>query len=299
MGTAPEPERREAQSWKPLDLVRWTTGYFAKHGIPTPRLDAEVLLAHVLDCTRLRLYTHFDQPIEQAERDRYRELIRRRAQDRVPVAYLTGEREFWSQRFRVSPHVLVPRSETETLVRAVLSHIAGEGRVLEVGVGSGAGLAALALERPELRLVGTDISRPALDVAVANLEALGLKDRVELHCCGGLDPLDGDFTLIVSNPPYLTTRELADVAPELRHEPRIALDGGADGLDVIRSLVAGAAERLVRGGWLLLEIGAGQAQAVRDLLRAAGASRLETHPDLAGVERVVGGRFGKSEGLES
>jgi release factor glutamine methyltransferase len=269
--------------WTPVDLVRWTTRYFAEHGVASPRLDAELLLAHVLGVERIGLYTAFDRPVEPRERERFRELVRERAQKRRPVAYLTGVREFWSRPFRVDDSVLIPRPDTETLVREAIAR--APRRVLEVGVGSGAVCGALALELPESTFVGTDLSDPALEIARQNLEALGVADRCELLCVDLVS--GGDYDALVSNPPYVPTGELAGLEPEVQHEPREALDGGADGLDVIRRLVSAAPQVLRPGGWLLLEIGAGQGADVVALMQAEGLAEIELRPDFAGIERVA------------
>ncbi len=274
--------------WTPLELVRWTTGYFKEHGIPSPRLDAEVLLAFVLRVERIELYTAFERPVESAERERFRELVRERAQKRRPVAYLTGVREFWSRTFRVDESVLIPRPDTETLVREAVAR--EPRRILEVGVGSGAVCGALALELPEAEIVGTDISESALEIARGNLASLGVAERCELRRADLVS--GGDFDVLVSNPPYVPTAELAGLEPEVLHEPRAALDGGADGLDVIRRLVEAAPKVLRRGGWLLLEIGAGQGSRVGALMEAAGFENTALCLDLAGVERVAAARRG-------
>ncbi len=284
-----------SEPWTPLALVRWTAGYFGEHGLASPRLDAEVLLAHVLGLRRIDLYLQFDRPVQADERARFRELVRLRAAKRVPVAYLTGVREFWSRSFEVGPAVLIPRPETETLVRAALELPAS--RVLEIGVGSGAVAAALALERPELSVVATDCSAAALAVARANLERLGVAERVQLRdgdvAADGLGAQgDGPFDVIVSNPPYIARGELADLEPELQHEPPLALDGGPDGLDVIRRILHAGPGLLAADGAILLEIGCGQAPAVASLMESAGARQVETRRDYAGIERVVAGRFG-------
>jgi release factor glutamine methyltransferase len=275
--------------WTPLELVRWTGEYFKTHGVESPRLDAELLLAHALGARRIDLYLRFDQPLQADERAGFRELVRRRARERVPVAYLTGTREFWSRALRVTPDVLIPRPETEVLVQ--LAAKLAPRRAADIGVGSGAIALALALELPELQLEGVDVSEAALAIARENLAAHGVAERVTLRYGRGLAPLQGRFDLIASNPPYVPSAELDQLAPELRHEPRIALDGGPDGLDVVRELVAGAGEKLVPGGHLLLEIGADQAERTRELLRAAGAAAVEIHPDLAGRARVALARF--------
>jgi release factor glutamine methyltransferase len=277
------------EDWKLMDLVRWTADFFKKHDVPSPRLDAEVLLAHVLDMQRMDLYRAFDQPVAEADRARFRELVRRRAKERWPVAYLTGVREFWSMPFRVTPDVLIPRPETETLVRVVAE--LKPRRVAELGVGSGCISAALARELPDVEITAVDCSAAALEVARQNLASLGFGERVRLVEASGLSGLEGPFDLIVSNPPYVEAGVIDGLAPELRHEPRVALDGGPDGLHAVRCLCAEAPALLERPGWLALEIGFGQADAVQELLRAAGAAEVQVFPDLAGIPRVVLGRF--------
>lgn len=278
-----------AEDWKLMDLVRWTTEFFKQHDIPSARLDAELLLAHVLELKRMDLYLAFDQPVAAGDRARYRELVRRRAKERWPVAYLTGVREFWSMEFRVTPDVLIPRPETETLVRVAVD--LKPRRVVEFGVGSGCVSAALARELPDAEIVALDCSLAALEVARQNLADLGFGERVALVEGTGLADLAGPFDLVVSNPPYIPAREIDGLAPELLHEPRIALDGGPDGLHAVRRLCLEAPAALERPGYLALEIGFGQADAVLELLRAAGAAVVETFPDLAGIPRVVLGRF--------
>jgi release factor glutamine methyltransferase len=278
-----------AEDWKLMDLVRWTADFFKKHDLPSPRLDAEVLLAHVLDMKRMDLYLGFDQPVSEADRARFRELVRRRAKERWPVAYLTGVREFWSMPFRVTPDVLIPRPETETLVRVVAE--LKPRRIVELGVGSGCVSAALARELPDVEITAVDCSAAALEVARQNLASLGFAERVRLVLASGLASLEGPFDLVVSNPPYIEAADIDCLAPELRHEPRVALDGGPDGLHTVRCLCVEAPALLERPGWLALEIGLGQADAVEELLRGAGAAEVQVFPDLAGIPRVVLGRF--------
>lgn len=281
----------------PPDLVSRTAGYFERYGVERPRLDAEVLLAHVLGLSRIDLYVQFERPVSTDERDRYRELVRSRARDRMPVAYLTGEREFWSRPFRVTPEVLIPRPETELLVRCAAD--LAPRRVAEIGTGSGAVAAALACELPEAEITAVDCSEGALAVAAENLERLGVADRVTLVAGNCTEPLSGTYDALVSNPPYIPSDVLEGLEPEVRHEPRLALDGGSDGLDLLRRLAA-SAPALVPGGWLLLEIGCGQAEAVAGLLNDAGAMEVAAEKDLAGIERVLRARFpARSVGGES
>ena len=278
--------------WTVLELIRWTQAHFARNGVPTPRLDAELLLGHVLGKPRIELYTSFDRDVGPKERADFRELVRHRADGRIPVPYLTGVREFWSLPFRVTPEVLIPRPDSETLVRVALE--LRPRRICELGTGSGCLAAALASELPEASIQALDCSPTALEVARANLEALGLAGRVELVLSDGLAAAAGPFDLVLSNPPYVPSGELPGLGPEVGHEPGLALDGGPDGLDVLRRLIREAPEKLERPGWLALEVGEGQAPQVGAECRAQGASRVEFHKDLAGVERVVAARFGEA-----
>jgi release factor glutamine methyltransferase len=269
--------------WTTLAVLTWTSGRFTEKGIASARLDAEVLLAHVLGQSRVQLYTGFDRPLEEGELGAYRELIKRRLAGE-PVAYLVGAQEFWSLPLAVDERVLVPRRDTETLVEVALR--AGGTRVADVGTGSGAIALALAKERPAALVVATDISEDALAVARANAAKLGL--AVDFRHGDLLAPLEGAFDLIVSNPPYVPTTDLAHLAPEVQREPRLALDGGADGLDVLRRLVPAARAQLTPGGTLAVEHGFDQGPAVRALF--ADFESVTTTRDLAGQERVTEGK---------
>jgi release factor glutamine methyltransferase len=281
-----------SETWTILKVLTWTQSRFQERGVASARLDAELLLAQVLGCDRVRLYTHFDQPLEVEELTRYRELIRRRLAGE-PVAYLVGKKEFRSIELTVDPRVLVPRPDTETLVDVALSALdeSTTGRVVDVGTGSGAIALALKRARPQLEVIAADRSADALAVARANAERLGL--AIELVEGDLLQPIAdrGPLCAVVSNPPYIPTAELADLPPEVKREPRAALDGGADGLVVIRRLVTDAAALLSAGGLLALEVGAGQALAVRALIIADGRYLQPSGAnDLAGIERVVSAR---------
>ncbi len=271
------------------ELVSSTSAYLRRHGVPQARLDAELLLAHVLDVERIGLYLGSAGTPSATQCDRHWDLVRQRAHQRVPLAYLTGVREFWSQPFWVTRDVLIPRPETETLVEAALA--VRPERVLEIGVGSGAVTGALALELPRTRFVAVDRSRQALAVARVNLERLGVATRVSLLRGDGSSGLRGPFDLIVSNPPYIPSGELGRLPPEVQNEPTLALDGGPDGLRFVRRLLADAPALLARFGCLALEVGCDQAGAVREELIRVGAPAIETTRDLAGVERVVLARF--------
>jgi release factor glutamine methyltransferase len=277
--------------WTILEVLRWTTGRFAERGLLNPRLEAELLAAHALGATRMQLYTEFDRPLGAGELAALRELVRRR-QGGEPVAYLTGRREFWSLDLRVDGRVLIPRPDTETVVEVALELLPAEAaaRVADVGTGSGAIALALKRERPRAEIVATDVSPDALAVARDNAARLGL----EVAFLEGdlLDPLAGagPFDLVTANLPYVKSGDIDALAPEVRSEPRRALDGGSDGLGLLRRLVDGVAARLGPAGAVVLEVGAGQAEAIAARLRDAGFAEPQTRRDLGGVDRVVWAR---------
>jgi len=282
------------ETWTVLGLLRWTTQHFKSRGLDSPRLDAECLLAHALGTDRLRLYLDFDKPVEAGERARFRELVRRRGADRVPVSILTGRREFWSLPLRVSGDVLTPRPETEVLVALALERFPGreaELAALDLGTGSGAIALALACERPRAALAASDVSPEALALARANAEALGLGERVRFALGSLFEPFAGErFDLVAANPPYLAESEAASLPPELAFEPRRALFAGPEGTEVLEALVAAAPGHLRPGGWLLLEIAPEQSSRVEGYCRAAGLEEIATHRDLARRPRVVSAR---------
>lgn len=251
-------------------------------GCPTPRLDAEVLLAHVLGVERMRLLLDRERVLDPDQARAFADAARRR-REREPVAYITGRRGFRRLELHVDARVLIPRPETEHLVEAVLDLPSGS-RVVDVGTGSGAVALALADERPDLSIVATDVSPDALAVARGNAVRLGL--AVEFVLADLLEGVAGPFDAVVSNPPYVRVGARVD-AEVARHEPALAVYGGADGGEVIERLVARAAAHGVPR--IALEVGEGQAALVRGLLRAAGYAETATHPDLAGIPRVVVG----------
>jgi len=252
----------------------------------TTALDAQLLLAHALGVTRARLLSHPELAVEPATARRYAALIARRAAGE-PLAYLTGTRDFWSLRLTVSRAVLVPRPETELLVeRALRLCAAREARVADLGTGSGAVALALASERPQWRVTATEVSTEALAVARANAAQLGIS--VEFRQGSWFEPLAGSrFDLLVSNPPYVAADDPVLMRGALAHEPRLALTPGADALACLRAIVRGAAQHLVRGGWLVLEHGAQQGEQLRAELVLAGFAYVRSHRDLAGHERVT------------
>jgi release factor glutamine methyltransferase len=276
-----------------LSLLQWTTAHFEKQGIDTARLDAECLLAHALGVERLRLYVDFDKPVQAGERAAFRELVQRRASERIPVSQLLGSKEFWSLEFQVTRDVLTPRPDTETLVQAALDRFPEKEtpiRVLDLGTGSGAIALAIAVERPQSVICATDKSQEALKLAQENAERLGNADRIRFVEGDWLVPVRGEhFDLVVSNPPYVAESERAGLSPELAHEPDMALFSGVDGLDALRILVREIPEVLAPGGAFALEMAPDQVSKVAEGCRKTGFQDVSTHRDLAGRPRVVSG----------
>jgi len=307
-------------AWTILEILRWTTGYFRDKGVSEPRASAEVLLAHVLSLSRLDLYLRYDQPLSPDELARFKALMVRRRQGE-PVAYLTGHREFWSLDFHVAPGVLIPRPETEILVSAALEAAknfakntsqdvpleqktenrkqkTGSGLWgVEIGVGSGAVVVALAKELPHLAWLALDISAAALAVARDNARRHGVAGDINFvqgTLISGLKP-GPRFALMVANLPYVPRAEWEQLPGDIKDfEPKGALLGGEDGLDLIRPLVRQAHRYLQPGGCLALEVGAGQAGQVLELLQETAAYEgLEIIKDYQGVQRVVRAKRGR------
>jgi release factor glutamine methyltransferase len=254
-------------------------------------VDAKALLAHVLGCNRAWLAAHEDDTLTPDQANQFEALGRRR-RDGEPVAYLTGTREFWSLTLAVTPDVLIPRPETETLVEFALSKLPRdrEVRVLDLGTGSGAIALALAHDRPQASVLASDNSDAALAVARGNARRLDLSNVAftTADWYAGI-PMES-WDMIVSNPPYIGAVDPHLQQGDLRFEPVAALSSGVDGLAALRVVVGGARERLVAGGWLVVEHGYGQSDAVQALFRAAGFSDLVSLRDIAGISRVVAGR---------
>jgi release factor glutamine methyltransferase len=265
-------------SWSVGRLLTWTTDYLKRHGSESARLDAEVMLSHVLDWQRVQLYTHFEEEVSQTSRTAFRELVRDRALG-TPVAYLVGRKEFYSLSFAVSPAVLIPRPESEFVVveyLEVIRHLSTASAV-DVGTGSGCLAIASAHHHHGSRFVAIDASEPALAVARRNAAQVGVSDRIDFRCGDCLQPVagQGQFDAIVSNPPYIPSESIDHLEPGVRdHEPRIALDGGPGGLDMVARLIEESVELLKPGGHLILEIGAGQDGPVRALILAQPRLRL-------------------------
>lgn len=278
-----------ARTWTIREILDWATKDFADKGIDSPRLDAELLVAQALGTDRVGLYLDLNRPLVDGERSAIRPLIARR-REREPVSYILGYRDFYGRRFTVSPEVLIPRPDTETLIEHALECIPEDApcRVLDVGTGSGAIAITLAAERPLATVMATDISTSALDVAAKNAERLGVAERIVFDEANLLNQ-GGIFDVVVSNPPYIRRAEMKQLQPEVRdHEPVGALEAGGDGLEVIRALLAAAAPAVSSGAPLLIEVGVGQARLVSDLATAHAAWEPHAvYQDLNRIERVV------------
>jgi release factor glutamine methyltransferase len=236
------------------------------------------------------LYVNFERPLDAQELADYRDKVRRRA-SREPVQYILGETEFWSLPFKVNPDVLIPRADTEVLVEEALKRFDGKGQILDVGTGSGAVAIALSKELPDARVTALDCSDEALAVARENAVTNQVAERISF-LSGDLNDLpEGPFDMLVSNPPYIPSRDWESLMPEVHdHEPRLALDGGPDGLQAYRQLAVQAGALLIPGGWLLVEVGIDQAKDIAALFKAAGLDSIETRDDYSGIPRVVIGQ---------
>jgi release factor glutamine methyltransferase len=276
--------------WTVKRVLDWTRGHFEQKSIDAPRLTAELLLAHVLLATRVKLYTDLERPLSKEELTTYKALIQRRLSGE-PTQYLTGKKEFYGRNFAVDARVLVPRPETELLVEACLRHLPQDTpcRVLDLCTGSGCIAVTLAVEHPQASVWATDVSPAALEVAQANAVTHGVDARVTFFTGDLFAALPGPatFDLIVSNPPYIAQPQLPTLQREVQFEPRLALDGGADGLDIVRRLVSDAPAHLKAGGLLALEIGDDQGPAVLELLTRSLGHEVRVERDLARLDRLA------------
>lgn len=287
----PEGENMAEEIWTIGKILKWTEEYFAKAGLDTPRLDAEVLLCHVLHKERIHLYVHFDQPLSKEELAQFKVYIKERVQHK-PVAYIVGYKDFMGLEFKVTADTLIPRPDTEILVEAVISRLkTGDdtGIIADIGTGTGAICLSLLNYLTSLRAVTVDISTKALAVAKENAQRLGLADRIEFYQGDLLEPIkDGQFTAIVSNPPYIPEGDIAALAADVKdYEPISALVAGPDGLDCYRRLVAEAGALLRAGGFLAMEIGINQREPLEQLAQGMGWGKVEVIKDLAGIDRVL------------
>jgi release factor glutamine methyltransferase len=277
-----------------IEAVRMSEGYLEKHGVESPRLSAEHLLAKALKCTRLDLYLRFEETLGKTALDLYRSDLKKRAA-RIPLQYILGEVEFRSLRFRVEEKVFIPRPETELLVELAEELMRGRAgvRFIEFGTGSGAIAGALAAENVLWTGIAFDISPQAANLAAANIDAIGAADRVEVLVSDGFGEFaeEGSFDLVISNPPYIPAGDIGGLQDEVSlWESRAALDGGEDGLDFY-PVIAGAGIRLLGpGGALAVEIGHGQGGAVSEIMAEAGFVDVGMRMDYNGLERMVAGR---------
>lgn len=282
------------QPWTVQRILAWTTEHLQKHGSESPRLESEILLAHARKCQRIHLYAHFNDVVDEETRAQMRQLVKRRV-NREPVAYLVGHREFFSLDFFVEPGVFIPRPETETLVIKTLEKLSSVSspRVLELCTGSGCIPVTLAVRRPDLQVVTVEQNEIPFRVAQKNAERHQVQQRVQLirgDLFSALPESVESFDAVVSNPPYVCRREIAELEADVRdHEPHAALDGGQDGLDFVRQILSKSPRYLKSGGWCLLEMDPSQIQETLSL--ASGLKTWlpgEVYTDLFGAERCVG-----------
>ena len=281
---------QEKPIWTILKILDWTKQYFKNKGVENPRLDAEVLLCAVLKCERIKLYTNFDQPLEEDELAKYREFVLRRGK-MEPLAYIVGHKEFMDSDFKVTKDTLVPRPETELLVEELIkmNETKGPREILDMGCGSGAILLSLLKELPEARGLGIDINPGAVAVTIENAKNLQLEDRTAVLVSDLYKNLlpDDKFNLIVSNPPYIPTGDMQGLAQDVQKEPHEALDGGIDGLDYYKRILQHIGDFLLPTGMAAFEIGIGQGEQVARLCQEAGLSITTIGKDYANIDRMV------------
>jgi release factor glutamine methyltransferase len=275
-----------------LEVLQSTTDYFAKRKMESPRLNAEHLIAHSLGKKRIELYLEFERPLSEAELIPLRDLVRRRGQGE-PLQHLLGTVEFGNQVFLSDKRALIPRPETEQLVEYICDLAWPEGpRFLDVGTGSGVIILSLASRFPSAQLHAVDLSEEALTLARENADRLGVAERIHFSQGHLLEKIDGAFDLIVANLPYVAAKEAAQLAPEVRHDPAIALYGGDSGDELIRELIAAAPPHLCPGGQLALEIGHGQAESLTRFLEEKNYHDIAVKKDYAGNPRFLFARHG-------
>ncbi len=280
------------EKWTVLSILKVTEKFFSEKGIDTARLDAEILLGYVLSMDRVSLYLNFDRPLTDDEVNRYREVVRRRAK-REPVAYIVGEKEFYGRKFRVTPDVLIPRPETETLVETAIEIIRDfENKeslhVLELGAGSGVVVISLALQFPEVQFRATDVSSRIIEIAKENAKKYEVENVVfkVSNLCGECE--EGFFDIIIFNPPYVSETDYLSLQPEVHYEPEIALVAPENGFYFYRRLLQDGKKYLKEKGHLLLEIGTPEERVgVEELARKEGWGDIKFKMDLAGFPRVA------------
>jgi len=275
-----------------LELLQTTTAYLEKHGVESPRLNIEHLLAHCLGLKRIELYLQFDRPLSEKELKPLRESVRKRAQG-IPLQHLLGTVEFHGRTFKSDPRALIPRPETEHLIELIQSRLKTKPpqRIVDIGTGSGVIAITLALSYPEAQVFGLDISPDALSLARENAESLSAPVTwLESNLLTNLR--EDAFDLVVANLPYIPTSEIATLSREVKQDPILALDGGNDGLDLIRSLLSALPDRIQSGGMVALEIGHGQGYALNEFLLARGFGDVSVVKDYQGFERFVFATYG-------
>lgn len=278
--------------WTIREVLNWTRGYFEDAGIVQPRLEAEILLAHALDVDRLHLYLAPDKPLTSDERVRYRTVVQQRRSG-TPLQHVIGEIGFYGLRFRVDRETLIPRAETEELLDHVLKRAPRdrEMRCLDLGTGTGVIAVCMARYLPQAHVTAVDVSPAALRVARHNAALNQVEDRIEFIESDWFNRVEGAFDLIASNPPYICTDDVGGLPKEIReHEPRVALDGGADGLERIRAIVSQVVHHLLPDGTVLMEIGHDQGARVKTMLEDIGLVHVTVERDMAGKERFISGR---------
>lgn len=282
----------EGEIWTTLKILTWTKEYLAGKGVANARLETEWLLCEALSLDRVGLYLNFDKPLEESELLAYRSMVARRAK-REPLQHILGSQEFMGLEFRTTSAALIPRHDTAVLVAAALQVAPAAAKVLDIGSGSGCVAITLAKNIPGAVVVSVDISSAALDLARRNAELNTVS--VDFRQGSLFKAVQGErFDLIVSNPPYIPAAEIDTLEPEVSmFEPRVALDGGADGLDFFRQIIPAAPEYLHPDGWLLVEVGAGQSGAVTELFAKQGFSALFSVKDPGGIDRIVAGQLKK------
>ena len=276
--------------WTISSLLNWTVNYFKSKNIQSARLDAEVLLSHVLRQERIYLYVHFDEPMEQNELSKFREYVKKRAQH-VPIAYIIGEREFMGLPFKVTKDTLIPRPDTEILVENVLNNVDRdkEIEIVDIGTGSGAIILSLLVNLPKAQGKTVDISSKAIEVAKENAVNLQVNDRCEFFVGDLFAPLNGSkFDLIVSNPPYIPQKDIATLEDDVKeYEPVSALTDGGDGLSYYRRLLSEGKAYIKENGFIALEIGIYQSEDVKQIAMDNGWKDIKIIKDYAGIDRVV------------
>ncbi|HSZ79160.1 MAG TPA: peptide chain release factor N(5)-glutamine methyltransferase [Chthoniobacterales bacterium] len=278
-----------------LELLQTTTAYFAKKGVEHPRLNIEHLLADTLGKKRIELYLEFDRSLTARELEPLREKVRRRA-DGEPLQHVLGHWDFFGRRFKTDRRALIPRPETEILVEAILKDSATCGksanRLVDIGTGCGVLAITFALERPEFEVSAVDLSDDALALARENAEALGVLERIAFRRADLLDQIEGPFHWVVANLPYIPTADLEALPREVKFDPVLALDGGTDGLTIIKRLIESISGKIAPNSMIALELGQGQAQQVRGFLADQNYRDISIRKDYQGVERLLIAKYG-------